>query len=357
MVREQPELAAPASPSSEALAGLAAFAPNPDAPQHRPAQLRRRFLQLLLILGLASTAAVCVTFWPRREAPAVFSAPPIHLAPLAFRAGAEQNGVALRWNAEATAIQTATHAILLIRDGERQEAVDLKLEALRTGELHYRPLTGDTGFRLTVTDASGHVVAAEAAATLSKPVESEAVEVRVEASTPAAAPASRAAAVSESPTASFVPPSSHPEQPEEVPGPPALAGAGSAVPLAGALPPRQMELPARPAPRPVVPAASPAPPPRKPAQASEPVLVRLVKPVYPEVARRYHVHGTVIVKIVVGANGRVTKADVLSGAPALHQAALDAVRQWTYKPALLDGQPVAFGLRVAVAFLALGQED
>jgi protein TonB len=56
------------------------------------------------------------------------------------------------------------------------------------------------------------------------------------------------------------------------------------------------------------------------------------------------------VDALIDANGNVTELKVISGPPILRQPAMDAVRQWKYDPARLNGQPVALHLGVTVRF-------
>jgi len=77
--------------------------------------------------------------------------------------------------------------------------------------------------------------------------------------------------------------------------------------------------------------------PREGRFATPPILISQVDPIYPPGARANKVGGVVVVRVRVDKNGLVEKAEVLSGDPLLAQAALDAVRQWRYKPATLGG--------------------
>jgi TonB family protein len=70
-------------------------------------------------------------------------------------------------------------------------------------------------------------------------------------------------------------------------------------------------------------------------------LIREVRPVYPDVARNAGIEGTVSMSVLIGKEGNVDKISVLSGEQALQEAAVSAVRQWQYKPLLLDGKPVS----------------
>lgn len=76
-----------------------------------------------------------------------------------------------------------------------------------------------------------------------------------------------------------------------------------------------------------------------------------VQPEFPAEARKARQAGHVVVDFIVDAAGRVTEvAAAESSAPVYEAAALEAVRQWTFSPALEDGRPVAGGMRVRVEF-------
>jgi len=79
-------------------------------------------------------------------------------------------------------------------------------------------------------------------------------------------------------------------------------------------------------------------------------MISSVQPVYSSLARMQHVSGDVKIDALIDANGRVTSMKVISGPTLLHQAATDALRQWKYKPATLDGKPVPMHLTVTLQF-------
>ena len=79
-------------------------------------------------------------------------------------------------------------------------------------------------------------------------------------------------------------------------------------------------------------------------------LISSVAPVYPVLAKNQHVSGNILVDALIDANGRVTTMKVVSGPTLLHQAAMDALKQWKYQPATLDGKPVAMHLTVTLQF-------
>jgi protein TonB len=75
-----------------------------------------------------------------------------------------------------------------------------------------------------------------------------------------------------------------------------------------------------------------------------------VNPVYPSLARSAQVAGVVILEAVIDAQGRVESVRVLRSIPLLDQAATDAVKQWSFTPALLNGVPVPVVMTVTVNF-------
>jgi periplasmic protein TonB len=99
-----------------------------------------------------------------------------------------------------------------------------------------------------------------------------------------------------------------------------------------------------------------SPPPPPPARikvggdVKSPVLVSSVMPIYPSMAKSTGIAGNVVVQASISPAGIVVATKVLSGPPVLRQAALDAVRRWRYRPAMLNGDPVAVDITVTLAF-------
>lgn len=79
-------------------------------------------------------------------------------------------------------------------------------------------------------------------------------------------------------------------------------------------------------------------------------LVQSVLPVYPDVAKQAGIEGSVRLKAYIGKDGTVESLKVVSGPPALVDAAAEAVRQWRYRPTLVDGKPVNVTTTVTVDF-------
>ena len=75
-----------------------------------------------------------------------------------------------------------------------------------------------------------------------------------------------------------------------------------------------------------------------------------VAPAYPAIARNARVQGVVILEAVLDAKGRVESVRVLRSIPLLDQAAVDAVQQWRFTPALLNNEPVPVVMTVTVNF-------
>ena len=80
------------------------------------------------------------------------------------------------------------------------------------------------------------------------------------------------------------------------------------------------------------------------------LLQTRVNPKYPPDAREQHIQGVVVLKVDIDKDGNVSNVELISGHPALAQAAIDAVRQWKYKPYLLNGTPVEVETQVQVNF-------
>jgi len=79
-------------------------------------------------------------------------------------------------------------------------------------------------------------------------------------------------------------------------------------------------------------------------------LIHDVPPQYPPEAGRERIEGTVVLLAVIATDGTVKDVRVESGPPLLAQAAIDAVKQWRYKPYLLNGVPVEIDSRITVNF-------
>jgi len=112
-----------------------------------------------------------------------------------------------------------------------------------------------------------------------------------------------------------------------------------------------------------LPAAAPPPPPKAAPPPPKPVgiqkiggnviaanLINPVKPVYPPLAKMARQQGTVKFEAMISKEGTIEELKVVSGPPLLIQAAQDAVKQWRYKPTILNGEPVEVQTTIDVNF-------
>lgn len=85
-------------------------------------------------------------------------------------------------------------------------------------------------------------------------------------------------------------------------------------------------------------------------------LVHKVLPAYPQIAKSAGIQGTVLLSALIGKDGRVESVTVLSGHPMLVRAAEDAVRQWQYRPYILNHEPVTVQTSITVHFTLSGNQ-
>src|SRR5271165_3374380 len=84
------------------------------------------------------------------------------------------------------------------------------------------------------------------------------------------------------------------------------------------------------------------------------LLVRQVKPNYPPLARQARIQGTVVLQAQISKDGNIENLQLISGHPMLAPAAIEAVKQWKYRPYLLNGEPVEVETQVQVNFTLAG---
>jgi len=87
---------------------------------------------------------------------------------------------------------------------------------------------------------------------------------------------------------------------------------------------------------------------------SKGLLIYRVEPTYPPVARAAHIQGVVVLAAIIDKDGNIQNLQVVSGHPMLAPAAIEAVKQWRYKPFLLSGQPLEVETAVTVTFQLRG---
>ena len=93
---------------------------------------------------------------------------------------------------------------------------------------------------------------------------------------------------------------------------------------------------------------------KRPMKISEPVLqaqlISRLEPRYPPLALQTRKEGTVLLHAIISRDGRITALEVVSGSPWFAQTALEAVRQWRYRPTILNGEPVEVETSITVIF-------
>jgi protein TonB len=117
--------------------------------------------------------------------------------------------------------------------------------------------------------------------------------------------------------------------------------------LAG--PPPSPPAPPSPAPPPPVPAVK-ASPYRQGGKVQPASLIHQVNPVYPQIAQQTRVQGVIVMEAIISKEGSIESLRTVSGHPLLFQAAIDAVKQWKYRPATLNGEPVDVITTITVTF-------
>ncbi|HEV2489525.1 MAG TPA: energy transducer TonB [Candidatus Acidoferrales bacterium] len=80
------------------------------------------------------------------------------------------------------------------------------------------------------------------------------------------------------------------------------------------------------------------------------MLQHMVVPVYPQIALVANIQGTVTLHAIIGQDGSIKELEYTAGPPILMRAAMNAVKQWKYKPFLLDGKPIEVDTSIPVVF-------
>jgi len=104
-------------------------------------------------------------------------------------------------------------------------------------------------------------------------------------------------------------------------------------------------------------APPPTPPTARPPRIShmmEGNLIYRAQPIYPPLARSARIQGQVFLRAIISRTGTIENLQAISGHPMLIPAALDAVRQWRYRPYVLNGEPVEVETQVTVNFSLSG---
>jgi len=84
------------------------------------------------------------------------------------------------------------------------------------------------------------------------------------------------------------------------------------------------------------------------------LLIKKVQPVYPPLARQARIQGNVLLQAEISTEGTIENLHLISGHPMLAPAAIEAVKQWRYKPYILNGEPVPVETQITVIFSLAG---
>jgi protein TonB len=84
------------------------------------------------------------------------------------------------------------------------------------------------------------------------------------------------------------------------------------------------------------------------------LVLRRVQPNYPPLARQARIQGSVVLQAEISKSGDIQNLRLISGHPMLGPAAIDAVKQWKYKPYILNGEPVEVETTITVNFTLAG---
>ena len=302
-------------------------------------------------------------------------------SPLQLRVERTAGELLLTWNRDAEAIKNASRAVLSISDGDQHENVEMDLAQLRNGSIVYAPSSTDTSFKMEVVDKSQKMTASESVRVLRtrpSPLQDQQAAAAAAPGVKPAAPATdgKTAAASDVPAAEETPV----EQPTKLATP---SKPFQAPPLAQRLRPVvNSDMPEAPsvntgarsfanaipgvnssvvAPAPIAPPTAPsaaAPAGTEGSSASksggqiqQAVLIYRKEAEYPKIAKQTGAKGMVTLNAKIGKDGLVKSVKVVSGHPMLVNAAAEAVRQWRYRPTLLNGQPVETDTQIFVNFI------
>ena len=84
------------------------------------------------------------------------------------------------------------------------------------------------------------------------------------------------------------------------------------------------------------------------------LLIRRIQPTYPPLAKQARIAGAVVLQAEISKDGSIQNLHVISGHPMLVPSAIEAVKQWKYKPYILNGEPVEVETTITVNFTLAG---
>ena len=370
--------APPVEPRVEvAVPGFAAAGIEPPEPAKKNKKLRLMVAAALGMLVLVVGTLVVYPMLLKRVSPRATVAQQ-DSSPLSLRVERTSGGMLLTWNRDLPVIQSATKVVLSISDGDRHENIQLDPNQVRTGSILYPPITGDVSFQMEVTDPHQSKTTSESLrvldprpSPLDAPSASQAAAKETAPAKPASAAADPAATPTDEAKQADETPVSHPaanlkpfntaslaerlrpvNPATDLPEAPAIVRAGA--PTSASLPgfePSQPALP--PPPKPVAP--TPAPAPKVGGQLTPAKVISRVDAEYPKLARQAGASGVVELEATISVDGKVKNPRVIHGNTMLQKAAIDAVLQWHYQPAMLNGKPVESPVEIKLNFVAQGR--
>jgi protein TonB len=277
----------------------------------------------------------------------------------------------LTWSPDAEIIRNASKAVLSISDGEQKENVPMDLGEMQKGKIMYSPSSKDIRFEMAVTDKSGktntetqrivlppsplqepNAATAKAAspAAATKPGVTAGATPTPAGETPVEQPAKPAAAPLKQFQTESLAQRLRPAAPTDMPDAPTVNTAARSN--ASAIPGVPMNAMAPAPAAPTAPgSANTDAKPKSGGQIQQAVLIYRKDAEYPKIARQTGAKGTVTLNATIGVDGNIKKVKVVSGHPMLTNAAVEAVKQWRYRPTLLNGQPVETDTQVLINFV------
>ena len=344
---------------------------------------------LKLILAAVASIALFVVLFVYPGVMRTSSKPPapVHQdsSQLQLRVERAAGELLLSWNRDADAIRNASKAVLSITDGDQHENVQMDLAQLANGSIVYSPSGTDISFKMEVVDKSQKTTASESVRMLRTRPSPLQEQTDAAAKAAAAAGANKAAAGTTPSTATPNPndpavtePSKpapaplktfrteslsqrlRPAASNDLPDAPTVSASDRSAPssipgvsVSTAAPAPFVPAPAPPAPVAATPAAasSTESKPKSGGQIQQAVLIYRKDAEYPKIAKQTGAKGTVTLTATIGKDGTIKAVKVVSGHPMLVAAASEAVKQWRYRPTLLNGQPVETETQVLVNFM------
>ena len=344
-------------------------------------QIRFRLTRVGAAIALAGLCA----FWLRDHwlpAPKHSVSAPAASVPLRLELESQPNGqIDIRWNPQSTPVLQATEGRLVIMEIDQlPRIVTLQPDQLKIGHLYFQSSAERIEFRLELLGRSG-VIAKESVLAVSAGAtpgahEAQVKEAQVKTDGPPQAgnqpgnqPGNQQSPAADS-SADSQPVEAAPETPRPIrvftlpapqqrsaeegrvilPDSPVVALGGSVIPPDAGLPAGVQGLSVPRVPAPPVKEAPAAQEVRVGGKVQPPTLINKVAPVYPPLAKLARTQGMVRFNATIGADGTVQNLQLVSGPAVLVKAAADAVKQWVYRPTLLDGEPVKIVTQIDVNF-------